>query len=109
MNYFMNDVLEKIEYMFWKRYEDKNNNYGYFGIGFMSSGEESDVNYPNTFFFRVDDEYVSNQEKVLPYSFMSTSRRYDTQLNTELKRVQKNIESQVFLHSFCLQLAKKML
>ena len=40
---------------------------------------------------------------------MSTSRRYDTQLNTELKRVQKNIESQVFLHSFCLQLAKKML
>ena len=41
--------------------------------------------------------------------FMSTSRRYDTQLNTELKRVQKNIESQVFLHSFCLQLAKKML
>ena len=67
--------LEKIEYMFWKRYEDKNNNYGYFGIGFMSSGEESDVNYPNTFFFRVDDEYVSNQEKVLPYSFMKKDKK----------------------------------
>ena len=47
--------LDKIEYMFWKRYKDKNNNYGYFGIGFMSSGKSSDINYPNTFFFRLDD------------------------------------------------------
>ena len=36
--------LDKIEYMFWKRYKDKNNNYGSFGIGFMSSRKS------NTFF-----------------------------------------------------------
>lgn len=38
--------LDKIEYMFWKKYKDENNNYGYFGIGFMSSGKSSDINYP---------------------------------------------------------------
>lgn len=62
--------LEKIEYMFWKSYKDKDNNYGYFGIGFMASGKKTDINYPNTFFFHLDDEYVCNQEIVLPYSFM---------------------------------------
>lgn len=50
--------LEKVEYMFWKKYKDKNNNYGYFGIGFMASGNRADKNYPNTFFFRLDDEYI---------------------------------------------------
>ena len=66
--------LDKIEYMFWKRYKDKNNNYGYFGIGFMSSGKSSDINYPNTFFFRLDDEYICYQEKVLPYSMMKKDK-----------------------------------
>lgn len=66
--------LDKIEYMFWKKYKDENNNYGYFGIGFMSSGKNSDINYPNTFFFRVDDEYICYQERVLPYSFMKKDK-----------------------------------
>lgn len=66
--------LDKIEYMFWKRYKDKNNNFGYFGIGFMSSGKNSDINYPNTFFFRMDDDYVCYQEKVLPYSIMKKDK-----------------------------------
>lgn len=66
--------LEKIEYMFWKRYKDKDNNYGYFGIGFMASGKASDINYPNTFFFRLDDEYICCQEVVLPYSFMKKDK-----------------------------------
>ena len=66
--------LDKIEYMFWKQYKDENNNYGYFGIGFMSSGKSSDINYPNTFFFRMDDEYICYQERVLPYSFMKKDK-----------------------------------
>lgn len=66
--------LDKIEYMFWKRYIDKNNNYGYFGIGFMSSGKSSDINYPNTFFFRSDDEYICYQEKVIPFSLMKKDK-----------------------------------
>lgn len=66
--------LDKIEYMFWKKYKDENNNYGYFGIGFMSSGKSSDINYPNTFFFRVDDEYICHQERVLPYSLMKKDK-----------------------------------
>ncbi len=67
--------LEKIEYMFWKEYKLTDNKYGYFGIGFMSSGKENDINYPNTFFFRTDDEYINNQEAVIPYSFMKKDKR----------------------------------
>lgn len=66
--------LDKIEYMFWKKYKDENNNYGYFGIGFMLSGKRSDINYPNTFFFRVDDEYICHQEKVFPCSLMKKDK-----------------------------------
>jgi len=66
--------LDKIEYMFWKKYKDVSNNYGYFGIGFMSSGKSNDINYPNTFFFRVDDEYICYQERVLPYSIMKKDK-----------------------------------
>lgn len=66
--------LDKIEYMFWKKYKDKNNNYGYFGVGFMASGKDTDVNYPNTFFFRLGDDYIKNQEEVLPYSFMKKDK-----------------------------------
>lgn len=58
--------LEKLEYMFWKKYQDKEHNYGYFGIGFMSSGKASDVNYPNTFFFDVTmNIYVINKLSIL--------------------------------------------
>lgn len=66
--------LDKIEYMFWKRYKDKNNNYGYFGIGFMASGKASDINYPNTFFFRLDNEYICYQKVVLPYSILKKDK-----------------------------------
>ena len=66
--------LDKIEYMFWKQYKDKDNNYGYLGIGFMASGKDSDINYPNTFFFRLDNEYVCYQENVLPYSIMKKDK-----------------------------------
>lgn len=66
--------LDKIEYMFWKQYKDNDNNYGYFGIGFMSSGKDSDINYPNTFFFRIDNDYISHQEQVLPYSIMKKDK-----------------------------------
>ncbi len=62
--------LDKVEYMFWKRYKDQDNNYGYFGIGFMSSGRKCDINYPNTFFFRFDNDYIRYQTEVLPYSIM---------------------------------------
>lgn len=68
--------LEKIEYMFWKQYWDKDNNYGYFGIGFMASGGTGDINYPNTFFFRMDDEYICDQEKVLPHEMKQLLNEY---------------------------------
>lgn len=31
--------LDKLDYMFWKLMKDENDNYGYFGIGFMASGK----------------------------------------------------------------------
>lgn len=62
--------LEKVEYMFWKKYEYGENQYGYFGIGFMTSETTKGMNYPNTFFFRLDDDYICSQKKVLPYSMM---------------------------------------
>ena len=46
----------------------------YFGIGFLASGKASDINYSNTFFFRLDDEYICNQEVVLPYSLLKKDK-----------------------------------
>lgn len=66
--------LEGIEYFFWKRYKDEDGRFGYFGIGFMASGKESDVNFPNTFFFRSDDEYIAKQTVVFPYSIMKKDK-----------------------------------
>ena len=66
--------LEKLEYMFWKRYKNDDNRYGYFGIGFMASGKDSDINYPNTFFFRFDNDYICNQKIVFPMSFMKKDK-----------------------------------
>ncbi len=66
--------LDKIEYLFWKRYKDKDNNYGYFGVGFMFTGKKSDINYPNTFFFRLDSDYIRDQKGVLPCSIMKKDK-----------------------------------
>ena len=46
--------------MFWKLIKDENNNYGYFGIGFMATGKKPDRNYPNTFFLRSDNLFAEN-------------------------------------------------
>lgn len=62
--------LDRLDYMFWKLIKDESNNYGYFGIGFMATGNKSDRNYPNTFFFRSDNQYICNQESVIPTSLM---------------------------------------
>lgn len=62
--------MDKLDYMFWKLIKDENNNYGYFGIGFMTTGKKSDRNYPNTFFFRSDNQYIYSQESVIPTSLM---------------------------------------
>lgn len=56
--------------MFWKLIKDENNNYGYFGIGFMATGKKPDRNYPNTFFLRSDNQYIYSQESVIPTSLM---------------------------------------
>lgn len=32
--------LDKLDYMFWKFIKDENNDYGYFGIGFMSTDKK---------------------------------------------------------------------
>ena len=84
--------LDKIEYLFWKRYKDKNNKYGYFGIGFMAFGKESDVNYPNTFFFRLDDDYIENQESVLPCSIMRKNKNSDLFFEIYWRQVWKALE-----------------
>lgn len=84
--------LDKIEYMFWKKYKDKNNNYGYFGVGFMASGKDTDVNYPNTFFFRLGDDYIKNQEEVLPYSFMKKDKNGKKFFEIYWKQIWKVLE-----------------
>lgn len=60
--------LSEVDYLFWKRYKDDNNRVGYFGIGFMATGSANDKNFPYTFFFRIDDDYICNQEVVCPIS-----------------------------------------
>ena len=73
--------LEKVQYMFWKKYEDVDHNYGYFGVGFMTSGNKSDENYPNTFFFRMDDDYIRMQKMVLPYSLLKKDKKGNVEFN----------------------------
>ncbi len=86
--------LGKIEYMFWKKYRDKGNNYGYFGVGFMSSRNASDINYPNTFFFRLDNEYICYQDVVLPFSIMEKDKNgiktFEVYWNQVWKALKKN-------------------
>ena len=84
--------LDKIEYMFWKRYKDKDNNYGYFGIGFMASGKANDINYPNTFFFRLDNEYICYQEIVLPYSILKKDKNGTKTFEIYWKQVWQGLE-----------------
>ena len=87
--------LEKIEYMFWKKYKDKDNNYGYFGIGFMASGKTSDINYPNTFFFRLDADYICYQEVVLPYSLMKKDKNGIRSFDIYWKQIWQGLEKNV--------------
>lgn len=73
--------LEKVQYMFWKKYEDVDHNYGYFGVGFMASGNKTDGNYPNTFFFRMDNDYIRMQKMVLPYSMLKRDKKGNVEFN----------------------------
>ena len=93
--------------MFWKKYKDENNNYGYFGIGFMSSGKSSDINYPNTFFFRVDDEYICYQERVLPYSLMKKDKNgvktFEIYWEQVWETLQKNSHYKILKNQYILE------
>lgn len=73
--------MEKLEYIFWKCIRDEHNNYGYFGIGFMATGKMTDENYPNTFFFRADNQYIANQALVTPTSLMIVNRNKEKSFN----------------------------
>ena len=72
---FFETKLDKIDYMFWKQYQISKNCYGYFGIGCTAAGKESDKNYPNTFFFRGNDDYIQNQSRVYPLSLLIHDRQ----------------------------------
>jgi hypothetical protein len=74
--------LKKVDYMFWKRMQDEDGTYGYFGVGFTTS-EEEELNYPNTFFFRADNQYVIGQDIVNP-------------LSLKIKNKEKNIEFEIY-------------
>lgn len=86
-----NTKLEKLDYMFWKIICDENNNYGYFGIGFMTN-KSADKNYPNTFFFRSDDQYISNQDRVLPLSLMITDKHRNTEFEIYWDKIRESME-----------------
>lgn len=58
--------LEKVEYIFWN-YISSDNGYGHLGIGFTT---DNGINFPNTFFFRQDNQYIVNQKEVYPLSHL---------------------------------------
>ena len=93
--------------MFWKRYKHNDNNYGYFGIGFMASGKVSDINYPNTFFFRLDDDYIYYQKRVLPYSIMKKDkngkRTFEIYWNQVWQGLEKNMHYKKLKNTFALR------
>lgn len=84
--------LNKVDYIFWKQFQDKDGKIGYFGIGFMSTGKTSDTEYPNTFFFRYDDAYIKNQEIVLPLSIMRTNKTGKRHFTIHWNEVWKSLE-----------------
>lgn len=58
----------------------------------MASGKDTDVNYPNTFFFRLGDDYIKNQEEVLPYSFMKKDKNGKKFFEIYWKQIWKVLE-----------------
>ena len=83
--------MDKLDYMFWKLIKDENDNYGYFGIGFMATGKKSDRNYPNTFFFRSDNQYIYSQESVIPMSLMITDKMKQVTLDIYWKEIRASM------------------
>lgn len=57
--------LDKIDYMLWNKSKLDNGQWCHLGIGFST---ENRKNFPNTFFIRMDDYYISKQEVVYPLS-----------------------------------------
>lgn len=49
-------------------------------------------NYPNTFFFRLDDDYIENQESVLPCSIMRKNKNSDLFFEIYWRQVWKALE-----------------
>lgn len=84
--------LNKVDYIFWKQFQNKDGRIGYFGIGFMSTGKISDIEYPNTFFFRFDDAYIKNQKTVLPLSIMRTDKTGKRYFTIHWAEVWKSLE-----------------
>ena len=95
--------MNKIEYFFWKRFKNDKNQYGYFGIGFIATGRELDKNYPNTFFFRADDEYIRNQLQVLPFSIMKRKNNqtyFEVYWQQVWQGMVKNFHYKILMKSF---------
>lgn len=88
-----NTKLDKLEYMFWKKYKNDDNRYGYFGIGFTFSGKKTDKNYPNTFFFRLDNEYICNQSIILPMSFMKINKKGNMEFEIYWKEIFESLKN----------------
>lgn len=84
--------MDKLDYMFWKLIKGENNNYGYFGIGFMATGKKSDRNYPNTFFFRSDNQYICSQESVIPTSLMITDKMKQVTLDIYWEEIRASMD-----------------
>lgn len=57
--------IEKVCYMFWD-YVAENGERGHFGIGFSL---ENDKHFPNTFFYRSNNDYLDRQNEVFPHSY----------------------------------------
>jgi len=83
--------LVKVEYMFWKFIKDENNNYGCFGIGFTASEKATDINYPNTFFFRENNQYIYNQVPVLPLSLMLRDKRKEVDFEIYWDKIRESM------------------
>ncbi len=71
--------LDKVEYLFWS-YLKTDNGYKHLGLGFTTT---NGISFPNTFFFRNDEQYIVNQKEILPLSYL-------------IKRPDKTIEFKIF-------------
>lgn len=80
--------LDKVDYLFFELIGKTDTGYVHFGIAFTN---ENNINQPNTFFVRNDDDYVNGQTIVYPNSLYLKDKDKNITFKIYWKNIRKNL------------------